>query len=311
MKLEIRHLQLVDAITSEGSVTAAAERLHVTQSALSHQLREIESRLGTPLFLRVNRRLALAPAGERLLQSARRVLEELRTAEEDIGRLASHQDGVIRVSTECYTCYQWLPPLLAPFHRQYPGVDVEIVPDVTRRAVEALLARKIDLALTHHVRRDPRLRVTPVFDDELVVIVPRGHALASRDFVTASDLATEHLIMHAPAEESHFAKTLLREGVRPRRHSVVVLTEAIVELVRAGAGISAVPHWTVARHLRGGDLVALRYGRKGLLRKWGAATLKSDMRSEPLEVLIGLMRERGVGATAAGRRRDAGVPLEK
>src|SRR4051812_21041071 len=105
MKLEIRHLQLVDAITNEGSVTRAAERLNVTQSALSHQLREIESRLGTPLFLRVNRRLALAPAGARLLQSAQRVLEDLRLAEEDIARLATHQDGVIRVSTECYTCY--------------------------------------------------------------------------------------------------------------------------------------------------------------------------------------------------------------
>jgi LysR family transcriptional regulator for metE and metH len=119
MKLEIRHLQLVQAITSEGSVTRAADRLNVTQSALSHQLREIEDRLGTPLFLRVNRRLALAPAGERLLQSAQRVLDELRLVEEDIGRLASHQDGVIRVSTGCYTCCQWLPPLLKPFHNAF------------------------------------------------------------------------------------------------------------------------------------------------------------------------------------------------
>src|SRR5687768_15703999 len=104
MNLEVRHLQLVEAITDAGSVTRAAERLHVTQSALSHQLREIETRLRTPLFLRVNRRLVLSPAGERLLTSARRVLGELRVVEDDIGRLAANQQGVIRVSTECYTC---------------------------------------------------------------------------------------------------------------------------------------------------------------------------------------------------------------
>jgi LysR family transcriptional regulator for metE and metH len=291
MNLEIRHLQLVEAITAEGSVTRAAARLNVTQSALSHQLREIEDRLRTPLFLRVNRRLSLAPAGERLLQSARRVLDDLRAAEEDIGRLAAHQDGVIRVSTECYTCYQWLPPLLKPFHKRFPRVEVEIVADVTRRAVEALHARNIDLALTHHVRRDAKLRIVPVFEDELVVIVPRDHALAKKKFVVPRDLESEHLLMHSPAEESFFAKSLAREGVRPRKHSVVVLTEAIVELVRAGIGVSAVPRWTVARELRNGEIVALRFTKKGLLRKWGAATLKTEQRSEPLELLIELIRE--------------------
>src|SRR5687768_10453206 len=170
MKLEIRHLQLVQAITEEGTVTAAAERLNVTQSGLSHQLREVEDRLGTPLFLRVNRRLALAPAGERLLESAKRVLEDLRRAEEDIDRLAAYQDGVIRVSTSCYTCYTWLPPLLAPFHERFPSVDVEIVPEAGKRAIEALLDRTIDFALVHEVRRDPRLRLVPLFEDEMVVI---------------------------------------------------------------------------------------------------------------------------------------------
>lgn len=263
----------------------------MTQSALSHQLREIEDRLRTPLFLRVNRRLTLAPAGERLLQSARRVLDDLRNAEEDIGRLAANQDGVIRVSTECYTCYQWLPPLLKPFQKRFPRVDVEIVPDVTRRTLDALHERKIDLALVHQVRRDPRLRVVPVFEDELVVIVARDHRLARRRFVTPQDIESEHLIVHSPPEESFFAKMMAREGVHPRKHTVVILTEAIVELVRAGLGVSAVPRWTVARDLRGGDIVALRIGKRGLLRRWGAATLKTDQKSEPIETLIELIRE--------------------
>src|SRR5215212_6794807 len=206
MNVELRHLQLVEAITAEGSVTRAAERLNVTQSALSHQLREIEDRLGTPLFHRVNRRLALAPAGERLLASARRVLADIRAAEEDIARLATHQDGVIRVSTSCYTCYSWLPPLIAPFHRRFPRIDVEIVPEITRSATEALLERRIDLALVHDTTRDSRIRLAPVFEDELVVIVPRGHALAKKAFVVAEDLANENVILHSPADDSFFAR---------------------------------------------------------------------------------------------------------
>ena len=290
MKLEVRHLQLVEAITAEGSVTRAADRLNVTQSALSHQLREIEDRLGTPLFLRVNRRLSLAPAGERLLESARRVLDDLRLAEEDIDRLAQHQDGVIRVSTACYTCYQWLPPLLKPFHRRYPRVDVEIVPDVTRRTIEALHARKIDMALIHEVKRDPRLRTVPVFEDEIVVVVHRDHPLAKKPFVIAEDLAGEHLIMHSSPEESYFARTIAAAGVRPGKHTVVILTEAIIELVRAGIGITAVPRWTVSRELRSGEVIGVRFTKKGLFRRWHAAVLKSDQTPEPLEALIELIR---------------------
>lgn len=287
MKIELRHLQLVDAITSEGSVTRAAERLNVTQSALSHQLREIEDRLGTPLFLRVNRRLALAPAGQRLLASAQRVLADIRAAEEDIARLANHQDGVIRVSTACYTCYSWLPPLLTPFHRRFPRVDVEIVPEVSRSATEALLERRIDLALVHELRRDPRLQFVPVFDDEIVVVVPKGHALAKKTFVTAEDLANEHVILHTPAEESFFARQIRAAGVRPRKFSQVMLTEAIVELVRAGLGVAGLPRWTVAKT---GGIATVRFTKKGLWRKWNAATLKGEV-AAPLGTLIELIRE--------------------
>lgn len=289
MNIEIRHLQLVQAITEEGTVTRAAERLNVTQSALSHQLREVEDRLGTPLFLRVNRRLTLAPAGERLLDSARRVLDDLRRAEEDINRLATHQDGVLRVSTACYTCYQWLPPLLAPFHRRFPRVDIEIVPEATRRTVEALHDRTIDFALVHEVR-DPKLRMVPLFEDELVVITAREHDLAAKPFLTAKDLADESVILMSPPEESFFAKTLLREGVRPRKLWHVQLTEAIVELVRAGVGVSAVPRWVVARELRRGDVAAVRFSKKGLWRKWSAATLRVKETPPPIATLIELIR---------------------
>ena len=112
MDLEIRHLRLVAAVADVGSLTRAGDRLHLTQSALSHQLRDIEARLGAALFLRVGKRLVLTPAGERLLASASDVLERLEQAEQDIREMGRDRAGVLRLTTECYTCYHWLPPLL-------------------------------------------------------------------------------------------------------------------------------------------------------------------------------------------------------
>ena len=116
VKLEIRHLKLLAAVAEEGSVTEAGRRLHVTQSALSHQLRDAEEKLGAQLFMRLGRKMVLTAAGEKLLESAKRVLDELRTAETQIEGLNGATRGVIRVSTECYTCYHWLPPVLKRFH---------------------------------------------------------------------------------------------------------------------------------------------------------------------------------------------------
>lgn len=290
MKLEVRHLQLVEAITAAGSVTRAAELLHVTQSALSHQLREIEDRLGTQLFLRVNRRLSLAPAGQRLLDSAQRVLAELRTVEEDIDRLANNQEGVIRISTQCYTSYHWLPALLKAFRKLYPGVEVEIVPEARLRTTEALLAREIDLALVYKDGHDKRLHLHPLFDDEMVVIVARDHPLAEKKYTVAADFADQHLILHAPSEDSLFAQRLTAENVRPRKYSQVILTEAIIELVRAGLGVSAVARWTIGRELRAGSIVAIPFTRRGLMRKWSAATLRTPQSNAVLD-LVALMKD--------------------
>src|SRR5215217_2308224 len=124
MNLEVRHLELVDAIHSEHSITRASTRLHLTQSALSHQLKNLEDRLGTQLFERNGRTMQITAAGERLLESAALVLRELKAAEDEICSLATSPRGLVRISTQCYTCYWWLPRLLQSFNREFPNVEV-------------------------------------------------------------------------------------------------------------------------------------------------------------------------------------------
>ncbi|HKQ77159.1 MAG TPA: LysR substrate-binding domain-containing protein [Blastocatellia bacterium] len=277
MKLDIRHLKLVVAVTEEKSVTRAGERLHLTQSALSHQLRDIEERLGTPLFLRMNKRMLLTQAGERLLVTARQVLDDLKRVEEDIARMASNKQGTLRISTECYTCYHWLPDLLKEFNRKFPGVEVQIILEATRQPIQALLDGKLDLAIVSRASRNNKLRYQPVFKDEVVAIMRPDHPLAARPYLRARDFADQHLFLYVPPKESDLFRLLLTPaGVTPAKVSQIQLTEAILEMVKAGLGVSMMARWAVKEQVESGQIVALPLTSKGLRRQWSAALLKND-----------------------------------
>ena len=178
MILEVKHLQLVEAVAAYGTLTNAGKHLNLTQSALSHQLVELERRLGTPLFHRVGRRLVPTVAGDRLLRSATRTLSILRRTESSLKRIAAGHEALLRFSTACYTTYHWLSPLLEEYARRCPKVEVQVVAEATRRPIEALLAGKIDVGIVSDVVPDDRIDFTPLFDDEVVLIMPPTHRLA-------------------------------------------------------------------------------------------------------------------------------------
>lgn len=279
LTLDVRHLSLVHEIAGTGSVTRAAERLHLTQSALSHQLRDIESRLGLQLFLRLGKKMVLTPAGDRVLSSSRRVLDEIRRAEDDLRVMSQHGKGVLRLCTQCNTGYHWLPPLLQSFHRKYPGVEVQIVVEATKRPISALLEGEIDLAVVTSAVSDKRLLTSPLFDDELVAVVAPDHPFARRPFVEPTDFADEHLIIYERSDSYTFSHILTPAGVEPARVSQVPLTEAIVELVKAGLGVSVMARWAIEPSLKAGAARAVRITRRGVFRSWTAVTLKD--RAEP------------------------------
>jgi LysR family transcriptional regulator, regulator for metE and metH len=269
--LELKHLKLVQAVHEERSITRAGERLHLTQSALSHQLKEIEDRLGTQLFERLRHGLALTPAGSRVLDSASLVLEELRRAEEDIADLAGTPRGSLRISTQCYTAYHWLPQLMKSFSLKHPHVEVEINVDATYRAVDALLEGALDLALTNDQKPHDRLRYVPVFSDELVAVMTCEHPLAQREYLRPRDLGEETVIMPNGLKESYFYRVFLEPaGVLPFQSKSLPLTEAIVGMVKARMGVAVVARWMVLPHLRGSGLKAVRIGKHGLYREWWA-----------------------------------------
>jgi LysR family transcriptional regulator for metE and metH len=289
--LEVRHLRLVETVAREGGITKAANQLYLTQSALSHQLRDIEEKLGTPLFIRLNKRMLLTQAGERLLSAAPLVLDELRRAEEDIHQIALHREGMLRISTECYTCYHWLPAVLKPFQEVFPRVEVRIVAEATRRPVEALLEGRLDLAITSYPTRNRKLEFKPLFRDELVVIASPQHPFALRPYVTAKDFSAEHLLVYAlPNEDlTIFQKVLVPAGVKPKQVSRVELSEAIIEMVKAGLGISVMARWAVAPHTESGTLRALPLTARGLHRQWSAAMIRHKGQPNYLRKFVELL----------------------
>ena len=243
VNLEIRHLKLLLAVAEEQSVTAAGKRLHLTQSALSHQLRDAEERLGTALFLRLGKRMALTAAGTRLLEVAYRVLKDLKEAEVQVLALNGDSRGVIRLSTECYTCYHWLPPILSSFHAKYPKVEVTICMEATHHPMDELLAGKLDVAIMYRPTEHKNVQRSLLWEDELMLVMSPRHRLASRQNIRPQDLAGETLLLYPPREESTLMLEVLQPaGVTPGRIMEIPLTEAIVEMAAGDAGIAFMGH---------------------------------------------------------------------
>jgi LysR family transcriptional regulator for metE and metH len=290
--LDARHLRLVTAIAETGSVTRAADRLNLTQSAISPQLKELEERLRAPMFLRTGRRMVLTPAGRRLVETAERVLRELVQAEEDVRRIGVEGAAVLRLCAQCNTGYHWLPPLLKRFHREHPKVDVQVLAEHTPRPVEALHEGTLDLALLTDPEPDPRLDLRPLFEDEYVVLVARSHRLAARRWIEPAELASEHLILYSPTRERGFTARRILEPTRvvPAKVSYIQLTEAILEMVKAGLGVTALPRWSVEPAIRAGAVIALRITRRGIQRRWAAATLSGRTDLPWLDDFLSLLR---------------------
>ena len=296
--VEMRHLRLIAAIAEQGSVTAAARLLDLTQPALSHQLRELETRLRTPLFVRTSRRMVLTPAGEQLAHVARGVLAQVDGFERQVldGDFAETR-GVIRIATECYTAYHWLPAVLRDFQDRWPNVELRVGAEHTSAPIAALRNGRLDLALVYTPVADKRIRLEPLFDDELVVVTAPNHRFAGREFVSPQALSDERFFVYTSSDPR---STILREilepaGVTPSQITRLQLTEAIMELVAAGLGIAILARWAVLPAVRAGAVQAVRLGRKGFHRTWFTAARSADVTPAYRADLVELLR-RHLGA---------------
>jgi LysR family transcriptional regulator for metE and metH len=272
-KIEIKHLYLIKTIAETSNLTRAAEKLCLTQSALSQQLRDIEEKLKAPLFFRTSKKMILTPVGERLLQTAQGVLDQLRIAELDIDKLVHGETGLLRIGTTCLLCYKWLPSVMKSLQAIYPKVEMELwtPPDYAK----SLLDRQLDVVITTMIDKHPDIRFVPLFKDEIVVIMNPQNPLAAKTFFSTDDFAGVTLISYRdPVKIDLYQHYLAPLGIKIGKSMKVEHPQAAVEMVKAGFGISLFPRWSVTTQLKSGELHGQRFTKKGVHLTWGAATTK-------------------------------------
>nr|WKN34520.1 LysR family transcriptional regulator [Tunicatimonas sp. TK19036] len=273
--MEIRYLRLIKAIVEEGGITRAMDKLHLSQSALSYQLKEAELQLGTQIFYRRNKKLILTPVGKKLYTTANRVLIELDTTESEIKKLIDGENGTIRISTECYTSYHWLPSVLKKFKGEFPNVDVSIVFEATHQPLEKLVEGELDLAITSNPDLSSHIEYIELFSDEMFALVSSIHPWAERPYVEAKDFEDVELIIHSlPLETvSIFRNLLVPKGIQPKKLITLPLTEASIELVKANMGVIVMANWALKPYLND-DIKAVKITPTGFFRQQYAARIQ-------------------------------------
>lgn len=281
MNVGIQHFKMVSTIVKEGTVTKAAEALHLTQSALSHQLKELETELATAVFTRRGKKLELSDEGERFLHSAQIILAELNSLEEDLINYKSGLTGNLRISTQCYTAYHWLPCIIKYYKSKCPDINVQIASEATHRPLDYLLRGDLDVGIVKNKINNHNIRYEPIFEDQLLAIMSRNHPLAKKRVIHISDFQSEELYLsHVDPQSGNIPiieNLLNAQQVRPKHIHRIHYTDAIIELVNSNLGISVMADWIVQPYLESKDIVARHLPAEVGKRTWYAATCKQTV----------------------------------
>jgi len=291
--LERMHLAILLEVERQGSLTAAADVLHVTQSALSHSMKKLEQQLGTDVWLREGRSLRLTQAGQYLHAVAQRVLPQLNMAEERLRQFAQGERGTLRIGMECHPCYQWLLKIVSPYLAAWPLVDVDVKQKFQFGGIGALFGFEIDLLVTPDPVLKPGLRFEPVFDYEQVLVVHKDHPWAAQEEVRPEQLAGETLITYpVPIDRLDIYNMFLRPAnCAPGRHKAIETTDIMLQMVASGRGVTALPKWLVTDYAPQLQLRTLRLGPAGIQKHIYLGAREADYGTDYLQAFINMARQ--------------------
>jgi LysR family transcriptional regulator for metE and metH len=269
--LELRHLRTLAVLMEAPSLSTAAERLHLTQSALSHQLKLLEGVYGLELLERRTQPVRLTPAGLRLAQLGEQVMAAVQLAERDLANMAGGSAGPLRIAVECHTCFDWLMPAMDAFRPQWPEVELDIVSGFHADPVGLVVSDRAELAITSEVDDSAGVEFTPLFQYPMVAVMANDHRLTARAHLTPRDFADETLI-HYPVPDAllDIMRVLAPAGVNPQRRTSE-LTVAILQLVASRRGIAVLPSWSVQPYVDRGYVSTRPVGKRGLSSRLYAA----------------------------------------
>jgi len=291
--LERNHLAIIQEVHKHGSLTAAADCLCLTQSALSHAIKKLEQQAGTALWLREGRQLRLTQAGEYLLELANRLLPQFSMAEARIRQYASGERGTLRIGMECHPCYQWLLKVVSSYLARWPDVDVDVKQKFQFGGIGALAGYEIDLLVTPDPVYQPGLNFEAVFDYEQVLVVSPRHTLAGAAYVEPIQLSGETLITYPVATErlDIYRQFLLPAGIVPARHKPIEDTDIMLQMVANGRGVAALPRWLAEEYAQKLEIAVVRLGQDGISKQIYLGAREVDVGIEYLKSFVEFARE--------------------
>lgn len=294
--LDRQQLAVLLEVDRLGSVTAAAERLNVTQSALSHMVRKIEEQHGVKIWTKNGRALRFTQPGAYLLDLAQRVLPQIDHAERVLSDFAEGRRGALRVGMECHPCQKWLSRLTPSYLAAWPDVDFDVRTAFRFDGVAALLGHEIDLLVTPDPIDLPEVRFTPAIDYELVLVVHEKHPLAARAFAQPRDLVGEELITVPVSEErlDIYTRFLIPAHCKPKNHRTAEATDLMLQLVAAGRGVSVLPDWLVREEGAALPIRPVRLGKRGINKSINLGVRRGEEEIAYIAGFMAIAREMGV-----------------
>ncbi|MCY3811072.1 MAG: LysR family transcriptional regulator [Gammaproteobacteria bacterium] len=280
--VELRHLRTLAALRDTGSLVEAAERVALTQSALSHQMKDLEDRVGCPLFIRKTKPVRFTSAGRLLVELADEVLPRLRAASAALVRLAGGDRGRLSMAIECHSCFEWLLPAIDAYREDWPDVELDIASGFSFEALPALIRGDLDLVVTADPMAGTELAYLPLFSYEARLALAKTHPLASRDWIAPADLESETLITY-PVSRSRldvFTRFLDPHGIEPERTRTAELTPVMVQLVASGRGVCCLPNWALYEYTTRGAVASCSLGEEGIWPNLYAA-VRTEQRDTP------------------------------
>ncbi|WP_210467744.1 LysR substrate-binding domain-containing protein [Vibrio crassostreae] len=290
--IELKHLRTLTTLRDSGSLTATATSLHLTQSALSHQLKDLEARIGGQLFLRKTRPVKFTSEGEILLKLADEIQPRIAKAENELASLKEDVNGRLHMAIECHSCFQWLMPALKEYQVAWPSVTLDFSSGFGFEPLPALMAGELDLVITSDIQPRSEVNYEPLFDFEMRLITAINSPLAEKPSIEPQDLSDLTMLSYPVQKQrldvvKHF---LQPAGVEPKKWKQADNTLMLVQMVSAGLGVAALPNWAISEFSRQGLIASKPLG-KGLSRRLFAAVRNSEKDKRYLQAFFSTARQ--------------------
>ena len=291
--MDIKYLRLVKAIVEEGNISKSADRLFLTKSALSPQLRDFEERIGVKVFIRSRNDWQLTSEGQEVYEIAKEVLTRIDQGIEKITKVQSGSRGTIKVRTECYSFYRCLPAFMQKMNALYPEIEIALKLEQNQPLISQLLSKELDICIVTNPSFNDQILTYELFEDELMALIHEEHSLSNKDYLEPSDFIDQELLIHSlPMETVSVYQYFLKPNrVEPRKVTAIPMTEVTLELLNTNMGIACYPKWALQSFRLSSALKFKSLGSNGLKRRHFLAIRAEDAHKQYIQDFVTNIQE--------------------